>query len=324
MIDLKDVIDESSGGFTPVNQEEFLMISNAFDTVRLWSDFSNAEVNLLTVTMLEIAKRTGSVYEPISHDMELSLNLKELAFKSGISKFEHSNSTTVAALEKIHRTLATANVTFYEDATIKSRSFFTGIDTNRETGDLTVYLNARMVNDYLKLEKCEGFTLLDVYRFLELKNKYTKGMFYVLSHWASKGFVNLSIDDWKRSLYVPKSCTNAELFSKYIMPALEELQEKGWFSISKVDKVKRKGSKAFTSCKIVYQKSKPIAVANAAEEAIQEPTPVVVQPTAPETAQKAPDSTPYALDMFGMPITKAEYDELESYLQEQCELLEGA
>ncbi|MGC6756754.1 RepB family plasmid replication initiator protein, partial [Escherichia coli] len=81
-----------------------------------------------------------------------------------------------------------------------SNSFFTEIRTNSESGVLTVYLSAKMVNSYLKISKEEGFTLLNVFQFLELKSKYTKGMFYLLSQWHSRGFVNLSLEGWKEKL----------------------------------------------------------------------------------------------------------------------------
>lgn len=45
--------------FQKVSEDNFLMISNSFDTVRLWSDLKVNEINLLTAIMLEIAKQTG-------------------------------------------------------------------------------------------------------------------------------------------------------------------------------------------------------------------------------------------------------------------------
>lgn len=214
--------------FQKVSEDNFLMISNSFDTVRLWSDLKVNEINLLTAIMLEIAKQTGSVYEPIKEDRKLSINLKELAIKSDVASFKRSNIATKTAINKIHRTLMLANLTYVEGAEEVSNSFFTEIRTNSESGVLTAYLNARMVNSYLKISKEEGFTLLNVFQFLELKSKYTKGMFYLLSQWSSKGFVNLSLDGWKEKLYVPKSTNNQDLFRKYIMPALEELEQKAY------------------------------------------------------------------------------------------------
>ena len=302
--------------FQEITKDNFLMISNSFDTIRLWSDLKVNEVNLLTAIMLEIAKQTGSVYEPINEDKELSVNLKDLAIKSGVPSFKRSNAATKSAINKIHRTLMLANLTYSDGAEEVSNSFFTEIRTNSESGLLTVYLNARMVNSYLKISKEEGFTLLNVFQFLELKSKYVKGMFYLLSQWNSKGFVNLSLDGWKEKLYVPKSTNNQDLFRKYIMPALEELEQKGLFEILNVNKISKAGSRAITSCHITFKK----LAKEAPREAIQ-PT---IQVEEPKELQKASDSTPYALDIFGMPITKAEYEELESYLKEQCELLEGA
>ncbi|MFZ4890613.1 RepB family plasmid replication initiator protein [Enterococcus innesii] len=316
-------LSTTDNAFQEITEDNFLMISNSFDTVRLWSDLKANEINLLTAIMLEIAKQTGSVYEPIKEDRELSINLKELAIKSGVTSFKKSNSTTTAAINKIHRTLMLANLTYSDGAEEISNSFFTEIRTNSESGILTVYLNARMVNSYLKISKEEGFTLLNVFQFLELKSKYAKGMFYLLSQWSSKGFVNLSLEGWKEKLYVPKSTNNQDLFRKYIQPALNELEQKGLFEIINVNKISKAGSRAITSCHITFKKLAKEAShgsQTAPKEAIQ-PT---IQAEQPKEPQKAPLTTSYALDMFGMPITKAEYEELESYLKEQCELLEGA
>lgn len=308
--------------FQKVSEDNFLMISNSFETFRLWSDLKVNEINLLTAIMLEIAKQTGSVYEPIKEDRELSINLKELAIKSDVASFKKSNTATKTAINKIHRTLMLANLTYVEGSEEVSNSFFTEIRTNSESGILTVYLNARMVNSYLKISKEEGFTLLNVFQFLELKSKYTKGMFYLLSHWASKGFVNLSLEDWKEKLYVPKSTNNQDLFRKYIMPALEELEQKGLFNIINVNKISRAGSRSITSCHITFKKlvkEASHAIQTAPKESIQ-PT---IQVDEPKSSQNASDSTPYAEDMFGDLITKAEYEALEGYMKQQCLILEG-
>lgn len=312
--------------FHKVSEDNFLMISNSFDTVRLWSDLKVNEINLLTAIMLEIAKQTGSVYEPIKEDRELSINLKELAIKSDVASFKRSNIATKTAINKIHRTLMLANLTYVEGAEEVSNSFFTEIRTNSESGILTVYLNARMVNSYLKISKEEGFTLLNVFQFLELKSKYAKGMFYLLSQWSSKGFVNLSLEGWKEKLYVPKSTNNQDLFRKYILPALEELEQKGLFKIINVNKISRAGSRAITSCHITFKKLAKEA-SHGSQTAPREAIQSTIQVEEPKEAQKAPlttvEASAYALDAFGTPIAKSEYEALSKDLKQQCELLEG-
>lgn len=314
-------LSTTNNTFQEITEDNFLMISNSFDTVRLWSDLKVNEINLLTAIMLEIAKQTGSVYQPIKEDKELSINLKELAIKSDVASFKRSNIATKTAINKIHRTLMLANLTYSEGAEEVSNSFFTEIRTNSESGILTVYLNARMVNSYLKISKEEGFTLLNVFQFLELKSKYAKGMFYLLSQWSSKGFVNLSLEGWKEKLYVPKSTNNQDLFRKYIMPALNELEQKGLFEIINVNKISKAGSRAITSCHITFKKlSKEAshATQTAPKEAIQ-PT---IQMEEPKESKKASDSTPYAWDMFGVEtLTKAEYEAMDKDLQKQCEVI---
>lgn len=317
-------LSTTNNTFQEITEDNFLMISNSFDTIRLWSDLKVNEVNLLTAIMLEIAKQTGSVYEPIKEDKELSVNLKDLAIKSGVPSFKRSNAATKSAINKIHRTLMLANLTYSEGAEEVSNSFFTEIRTNSESGLLTVYLNARMVNSYLKISKEEGFTLLNVFQFLELKSKYAKGMFYLLSQWSSKGFVNLSLNDWKQKLYVPRSTNNQDLFRKYIMPALEELEQKGLFEIINVNKISKAGSRAITSCHITFKKLAKEA-SHVSRKAVEEPKQPKEPQKAPLTTLEASDSTPYAWDPFGVEtLTKAEFDELDKDLQKQCEILEGA
>lgn len=318
-------LSTTDNAFQEITEDNFLMISNSFDTVRLWSDLKANEINLLTAIMLEITKQTGSVYEPIKEDRELSINLKELVIKSGVTSFKKSNSTTTAAINKIHRTLMLANLTYSDGAEEVSNSFFTEIRTNSESGLLTVYLNARMVNSYLKISKEEGFTLLNVFQFLELKSKYTKGMFYLLSQWHSKGFVNLSLEGWKEKLYVPKSTNNQDLFRKYIQPALNELEQRGLFEIININKISKAGSRAITSCHITFKKLAKEAShgSQKAVEVVKQPAIQVEEPK--ELSEEAPDSTPYAWDMFGVgTLTKAEFNELDKDLQKQCEPLEGA
>lgn len=314
-------LSTTNNTFQEITEENFLMISNSFDTVRLWSELKVNEINLLTAIMLEIAKQTGSVYEPIKEDKELSVNLKDLAIKSGVPSFKRSNAATKSAINKIHRTLMLANLTYTEGCEEVSNSFFTEIRTNSESGILTVYLSSRMVNSYLKISKEDGFTLLNVFQFLELKSKYAKGMFYLLSQWSSKGFVNLSLEGWKEKLYVPKSTNNQDLFRKYIMPALEELQQKGLFEIINVNKISKAGSRSITSCHITFKKLAKEAL-QAAQTAPREAIQPIVQVEEPKEPCKVSDSTAYAWDMFGVEtLTKAEFDELDKDLQKQCEVI---
>lgn len=314
-------LSTTNNTFQEITEDNFLMISNSFDSVRLWSDLKVNEINLLTAIMLEIAKQTGSVYEAIKEDKELSVNLKDLAIKSGVPSFKRSNAATKSAINKIHRTLMLANLTYTEGCEEVSNSFFTEIRTNRESGMLTVYLNSKMVNSYLKISKEEGFTLLNVFQFLELKSKYAKGMFYLLSQWSSKGFVNLSLEGWKEKLYVPKSTNNQDLFRKYILPALEDLEQKGLFKIINVNKISRAGSRAITSCHITFKKLAKEA-SHGSQTAPREAIQPTIQVEEPKEPQKESDSTPYAWDMFGVEtLTKAEFDELDKDLQNQCEVI---
>lgn len=310
----------TNNDFQEVHEGNFLMIANSFKTVRLWNDLKSNEINLLTVVMLEIAKQTGSVYEPIKEDIELSVNLKDLAIKSGVPSFKRSNAATKSAINKIHRTLMLANLTYTEGCEEVSNSFFTEIRTNNESGLLTVFLNSRMVNSYLKINKEDGFTLLNVFQFLQLRSKYSKGMFYLLSQWSGKGFVNLSLEDWKKQLFIPSKVTTQDLFRKYIVPALEDLEQKGLFEATKINKISRQGARGITSCQISFKKLKPTASKEPPQTIVQEPTPIdqVVEPTEP---QKASDSNVYFINKrTGELIPEAEYQSLDSNSKQLCEV----
>ena len=107
------------------------------------------------------------------------------------------------------------------------------------------------------------------------------------------------------------------------MPALEELERKGLFNIINVNKISRAGSRAITSCHITFKKLASQAALSTPREAIQS----IVQVEEPKEAQNAPlttaEASAYALDAFGTPIAKSEYEALDNDMKEQCELLEG-
>ncbi|MEQ7206962.1 hypothetical protein ABQD96_15835, partial [Enterococcus gallinarum] len=113
---------------------------------------------------------------------------------------------------------------------------------------------------------------------------------------------------------------------RYMSPAIEELEASGLFTNLKLTKNSKRGAKGITSCQITYKKvgakqlvHDMLEEKTAPKEAIQ-PT---IQVDEPKSSQNASDSTPYAEDMFGDLITKAEYEALEGYMKEQCLILEG-
>lgn len=141
------------------------------------------------------------------------------------------------------------------------------------------------------------------------------------------------MEDWKKALFVPKNTVNSRFFERYMSPAIEELEASGLFTDLKLTKNSKRGAKGITSCQITYKKvgAKQLihdmleekAASHDSQSSPKEAIQPIVQVEEPKEAQKASDSTPYALDAFETPISKVEYEALEGYMQQQCLILEG-
>ena len=212
---------------------------------------------------------------------------------------------------------------------------FTKLSTDVDSGVLEVLINKELVNEYLKVDTAEGgkgeFTVINLLKFIGLKKKASKALYCLLSQYQGFGLVKLTVEDWKKALFVPKNTVNSRFFERYLNPAIEELEASGLFTNLKLTKNSKRGAKGITSCQITYKKvgAKQLVHDMLEEKTVTQTAPrEAIQPTIqveePKSSQNASDSTTtYALDAFETPITKAEYEALEGYMKEQCLILEG-
>ena len=331
---------------TKWKEDEFLFYSNVLNNNYAMKNLTAAEMNILFALLAKISRNTGKVTEPLENDLTMELNLEEIGGKASVSRLQGRANETLRTIWNVQNSLVTASGSFLNGSKVISAPLFTKLATDTDNGIMEVVLNKEVVNEYLKVDTAEGgkgeFTIINLLKFTNLKKKASKALYCLLSQYQGFGLVKMTVENLKKALFVPEKTINSRFFERYLDVAMEELEASGLFTNMKMSKISKKGSKAITSIQITFKKvgakqlihdmleeKAALQAAQKAVEVVKQPTVQVEEPKEPQkaplTTLEASDSTPYyALDMFGMPITEAEYVELESYLQEQCELLEGA
>ena len=323
---------------TTWKENEFLFYSNALNDNYLMKNLKPAEMNLFMSLLTKISRNAGSITEPLTTDFSMELDLQEIGGKSSCERLTNRSRETLETLQRVQSCLVACSGSFLNGSKLITAPLFTKLSTDVDSGVLEVLINKELVNEYLKVDTAEGgkgeFTVINLLKFIGLKKKASKALYCLLSQYQGFGLVKLTVEDWKKALFVPKNTVNSRFFERYLNPAIEELEASGLFTNLKLTKNSKRGAKGITSCQITYKKvgSKQLvhdmleektATQTAPREAIQS----TIQVEEPKEPQKAPlatvEASAYALDAFETPITKAEYEALDNDMKEQCELLEG-
>lgn len=306
---------------TTWKENEFLFYSNALNDNYLMKNLKPAEMNLFMSLLTKISRNAGSITEPLTADFSMELDLQEIGGKSSCERLTNRSRETLETLQRVQSCLVACSGSFLNGSKLITAPLFTKLSTDVDSGVLEVLINKELVNEYLKVDTAEGgkgeFTVINLLKFIGLKKKASKALYCLLSQYQGFGLVKLKVEDWKKALFVPKNTVNSRFFERYLNPAIEELEASGLFTNLKLTKNSKRGAKGITSCQITYKK---VGSKQLVHDMLEEKT---ATQTAPLTTVEASDSTPYAKDVFGNLLTKAEYEALDNDMKELCKLLEG-
>lgn len=323
---------------TTWKENEFLFYSNALNDNYLMKNLKPAEMNLFMSLLTKISRNAGSITEPLTTDFSMELDLQEIGGKSSCERLTNRSRETLETLQRVQSCLVACSGSFLNGSKLITAPLFTKLSTDVDSGVLEVLINKELVNEYLKVDTAEGgkgeFTVINLLKFIGLKKKASKALYCLLSQYQGFGLVKLTVEDWKKALFVPKNTVNSRFFERYLNPAIEELEASGLFTNLKLTKNSKRGAKGITSCQIAYKKvgakqlvhdmlEEKAATQTAPREAIKP----IIQVEEPKEPQNAPlttvEASAYALDAFGTPISKAKYEALSKDLKQQCLILEG-
>lgn len=91
-----------------------------------------------------------------------------------------------------------------------------------EKGILTVKVSERLgyvVNDF------DGYTSLELKRFVRIESKYTKTLYRKLRQFRSTGEYIVSADRFREEFLIPKSYKQSDIQKRVIAPSIEELKK---------------------------------------------------------------------------------------------------
>jgi plasmid replication initiation protein len=102
----------------------------------------------------------------------------------------------------------------------------------RGTGFLTLEVPEMALPVLLYIGQGVGGTILQKTIALSLKSKHSKRLYELCSRWKDKGGFNMSLDEFKKMLYVEKKYTKVSMLQKFVLDAAKkELKESAdvWF-----------------------------------------------------------------------------------------------
>jgi len=148
---------------------------------------------------------------------DYKLSLSELENKLGkrleLSKIEYIFDSLVTKTFKVHN-----------DEKLAVYSFFTCLEFNKITKELTVNFNEKLKPHLIQL----GTYAKGNFKYLlSFKSEYSKRIYMLLSQWRTRKSKVYEVDELKEMLAVPKSYKYNDFKRHVIVKAEKELKEKG-------------------------------------------------------------------------------------------------
>ena len=148
---------------------------------------------------------------------DYKLTLQELENKLG-------KRLELKKIEYIFDSLVTKTFKVNNDKKLAVYSFFTYLEYNKETKELTVNFNEKLKPHLVQLKT---YAKGNFKYLLQFKSEYSKRIYMLLSQWKSAGKKLYAVDELREMLAVPKSYLYADFKRKVIAKAEKELKEKG-------------------------------------------------------------------------------------------------
>lgn len=151
------------------------------------------------------------------------------------------NLTNTAFAKKIIETnerLIMLHFMFRDGSKTIQFPLFTEFETDERAATLKVKVNEKFA--FLLNDLTSEFTRFELEQFAELKSSYAKECFRRLKQYRQTGVWNVSLEDFRRLLDVPKSYTTTN-FNKFVLqPIIDELEPLVHLKVKKV--YQKKGS----------------------------------------------------------------------------------
>lgn len=152
---------------------------------------------------------------------QIKLDYATLKLLSGFENKHISNKEFNVMLRDMNRKLMSCICSLQDGSKEIDFVLFPEFIRDPEKGVLTVTVSDRLgyvVNDF------NGYTSLELKRFVRIESKYTKTLYRKLRQFRSTGEYIVSAEQFKEEFLIPKSYKQSDIQKRVIIPSVEELK----------------------------------------------------------------------------------------------------
>ena len=158
----------------------------------------------------------------------------------------YTKTKTSKKIDDFRKTVLTAYYEFIDENTERYTVVFTQIENDKKNGTLRIKINPDFYEFFLPRSKYTYFSLME---FVSLKTMYSKRLFIMLKQFRTTGCRRISVESFRE--YMGADCdaydNYAHLKRRVLLPAMNELTEKGYIKNLSVEEIKADGSKKIES-----------------------------------------------------------------------------
>lgn len=167
----------------------------------LCSKLRDKDTSKIIISFAELRQKTGYTQRPV---------------KQFVSDLERMNDKLMKVTCKLRT--KTEIIMFVLFPTFR-------IDLDKQI--LTVAVNEEF--KFILNELIKNFTRFDLDEFIKLDSKYSKTLYRLLKQYKSTGYYEVTLEDFRAKMDIPKAYVNKHVMDKVIKPSIKELNSQEYF-----------------------------------------------------------------------------------------------
>ena len=194
---------------------EIVKYDNYMNNLRFTS-FTATDFNFLMLLCSKLKDKDAS---------KIKISFSEIREKTGYT--QHPIKQFVSDLERMNDKLMKITCKLRTKTEIIMFVLFPTFRIDLDNQVLTVAVNEDF--KFILNELIRNFTRFDLSEFVQLDSKYSKNLYRLLKQYRSTGRYEVSLEDFRSKMDVPKAYINKRVMDDIIKPVLKELKFKKYF-----------------------------------------------------------------------------------------------
>lgn len=232
--------------------KEIVTYDNTFNKTNL-TFLTHAQSHVLMAVLSKMGKEIDEEGRFVAE-----YEFKEIRRMTGMKELYASR------LKKVLKDLIDTKVEFFEDGKSYSGTLFESCEATSKNS-VKVTLSIDMTKKLL-LNK-NGYTILELNEYMELKSKYAKELYRLLRQFRHTGNLMIRKDDFLKMLLPPKTYDEYEFIRKILMSAIEE--NKKHFKSLRMTNFTKNGNGLPNTCIFSFEKHERESVKKISEDSFR-------------------------------------------------------